>query len=549
MFNNEYQGDETLLWQLARVLYGSRSWHYDLQREFDFHPTVLAAFKIAPCCNYHRLVLEWPHQSMDDKKMLAYVRTEDKAEASKNTKTTVGKYIKRHFPTLPDHTLRDLVYRHSASGCRIVTTTQEMVDAVTNGPRSCMQWSNSDVESLGDGNHPYECYAPEYGWSMAIRVSEEGSIEARALINDGEWVRCYGSNYSSDGELREWLKNEGYEKVSEWASGTKLERLGANNSSGVLFPYIDGDSQEVDLYEEFLEIVSDGEYKCDRTDGTCEGCSRGDPCPDCGGDTDEDDQWYINDSNWVCSHCRNNNYTHIADGDYYIPDRDAVWIDGEAYDGDDLPDYIITLQNGDYCHVDNAVQCVESDEWYEVGDTNMVVLANGDYCHMDYAWQCAATGKLYGNSDDECRVEIDGETYHRDDAPEEEDEDGYDRPDGSISNEAQTVLDLCAPHKWQHVIDAYLQGRAIQTKWEYESPVGWVDTLQSPIGIDNPHLEWRIKPRWHHVVDAQDAGLAVQYRYLDGVVWFDAITRIDPDREDLEFRVRPTEVEAQGETA
>jgi hypothetical protein len=428
---------------LAEVLHHSRPWHRRLQHEFELHPAVHAAFKVAQCCDWHRIVLEWPHRSMDDSSMLAYVRSEDKAEPRLNTKTTVGKYIKRHFPAIKDDVLRDLVYKVNSAGCEIVRTTEEIVAGIQNGPESCMQWDQDDIRAYGGGHHPYEVYDPKLGWGHALRKDLDGNIAARALVHDGEkcFVRTYGpaGGGSADPELHEWLKQQGYQKLNSWPNGIEIAVVRSEyhrgGSDGYLFPYIDGNRDQVERDGNTWVIVDSGEYECSSQNGDAnEGSGRGEPCPDCGDRTDEDDQAYIDyhQENWVCQGCCDRNYTYV-DGrreSYYVPNDEAVEVSGTYYDSNNLPDCIVTLEDGDYCHEDNAVYCEESSEYYHENDRNLIQLEDGRTVHKDYAWQCDSSNEWYAESDVE-PVEIDGYTYHPDNVPDDDEAaGGYDKPDG-----------------------------------------------------------------------------------------------------------------------
>lgn len=491
---------------LAEVLYSSRPWHRALQEEFEIHSAVRAAFSQATCCDWHRLVLEWPHVSKTDSKMLAYVRSEDKAEADKNTKTTIGKYLKRHFPGMKDDVIRDLAYRHSQANCKFVTTTKEMVNAVQNGPSSCMQFDSSDLRDLG-GHHPYEVYDPQFGWKMAIRLDNEGNIVGRALVHCDTYVRSYSSG-GNDDELEGWLEGQGVERQCGWDTGTKLRCIRLRGEQ-YLAPYVDGSVNDANINhsgsDPYFVLRNAGDFEFRSTSGSVGLC--GEPCPDCGQDTEEDEQCPIgrHEGGWVCSSCLENYYCYVEGyrGSYYVHQDDAVNVDDEWYDENNLPDSIIELVNGDLCHRDNAVQCSESDNWYRDSDDDIVTLENGEPCHKDYAWQCEESGEWYGESED--YVLINGCKYHPDNAPEEdedEDEDdeaikaplgGYDKPEGSISNEALAILELAVPHKWQHIIDAHARGEVIEARW-----TDFNDTWDVMDGLglmkDHPALEWRIKP-------------------------------------------------------
>ena len=122
---------------------------------------------------------------------------------------------------------------------------------------------------------------------------------------------------------------------------------------------------------------------------------------------------------------------HGANGrEYYVHEDNVVCADDDYYDEDYLSDNnIVCLENGEYEHMDNAVQ-LDNGEWYETDDSDICYDEYNDrhqlvrdcedpedmgMVHSDDVWQCAATGKYY--TDNIERVEVNGETYHPDDAP------------------------------------------------------------------------------------------------------------------------------------
>lgn len=419
---------------------GQREWHHREQMSSDFHPAVTAALHLSPVKNMVQLVMEWPHRS-DDGKRLAYTPDERKGEKDIQTVTTVGRYLTRHFPLLDQAVIARLTDQYNAVGCEIHRDTAKMIDAVTNGPTSCMQWDEDEADEKG--GHPYEVYAPELGWGICIRL-EGGDIMGRALVlDDGKhkcFVRSYKKNrnggYShTDDEMNGYLTGLGYERLSGWPEGTRLKYIERKkrrhyDAAGFLAPYIDGDVQNVDSDGEYLYIREDGEFDCTNTDGTCSETERY-HCEDCNeAHRNTEDMTYVgyHSDRMVCS-CCSDNYTYVFGrhrNQYYVPDDDAVEADGESYDRNYLSDNdIVELSDGDYSSMDNATACALTDEWYLTEDCEYAEDLRG-YVHRDNAWQCYATDKWY--STEEESVDIDGETYHPDDAPDEESDDPADIP-------------------------------------------------------------------------------------------------------------------------
>jgi len=421
-----------------------------LWEKFSFHPTVTRAFTHAAPQDMRLLVLEWPHVAQTDAARLAYTRDEKAMLVDRQTVTSVGKYLRRHFShdALPDHIIRDLCALTAAppNGMRIVRTMPEILHHVVNGPRSCMGGVNARFE-VTDAEHPYRVYDPDLGWGLAIRTNADGETVGRCLVyksvdpdeadQPGRFVRSYkreDNGYSTTDEgLEAWLRDQGYVKASSWEDAflRYIRRANASDKYDIVAPYLDGNVQMVRISEmlKCLVVTPDGEIECDRTDGT--GRRAGDPCGDCGDYTSNDDSTYVgrNEDHLVCSSCCDYNYTFAYSRrgyQRYIHNDDAIEVDGEYYDVDYVSDNdIVCLHDGDYVPLGSAVYIESMGDWYLSDDDdvvylpdgdaehidNVVRLANDEWCLLDEAWQCAESGNWYAN-DDIDPVTIDGKTYH-----------------------------------------------------------------------------------------------------------------------------------------
>ena len=411
--------------ELATVLRG-RDWHRREQDNGEIHPAVIKACHHAWPADLAQLVLEWPRASKEGQHRIAYTRDEKYGEADRQLVLSVSKYLTRHFPALSSDRIRDISARYTEANFRIVTTMPQMLDAIINGPGSCMAKEADYFDRLND-HHPYEAYDPKYGWSMAL-VTEGSVTTGRALLNDNKWVRTYRRKEDCNGErtsysdvderLISWLTEQGYQRINGWR-GFRLARLHARNSCGFVAPYIDGTSQHVVFHTDYLEIVADGEYACNNTDGDADEIN-GTTCEDCDDRIPEDDGRYFvyrNEDRCVCESCLNNNYTYVIGrrgNQYYVDDNDASEVNGDQYDCNYLDDNgIVAIHNGDYYHTDDVVLiesvseyypsesdhicCTEEGEW-EMRD-DCVVLENGEWCLADDAWCCDHTGDYYAKVD------------------------------------------------------------------------------------------------------------------------------------------------------
>ena len=391
----------------AAILKNSRAWHREQQFLHPTHVAVLAALDSVPALDWQQLVLEWPYMSDTDKTRIAYTRDEMHGETNRQTITSVGKYLARHFPTLPSHTVRDLVAKHcTASRFSVSHDIEDIVEAAQEGPPSCMQWDADEIDR--HGHHPYETYAPKYGWGIAVRRDGD-TINGRALVMERQdedggvkyYVRTFnrhadgGRSYSQpDDQLDQWLKAQGYQHNCGWHS-EKLAYIESENSrsdSDFMAPYLDGDDQYVDVeqehidgkYRRFLRIDSSGEYKCNNTDGSAEqedSCT----CECCGNRIGRNDNNISvgRHEDTLVGECCIDEYTYVYGrnaNQYYIRNDDAVNVDDEMYDPQYLADNDITvLHDGDYCHDDNCVYIETESEYYHIDDDDIVRDYDGIY--------------------------------------------------------------------------------------------------------------------------------------------------------------------------
>lgn len=373
-----------------------RPWFHREYLKSPIHRAVELAIMQQRPADWHQLLLEYPHIAEADPTRLAYTRDERAGEADRQTTTTVGKYLTRHFPMLADHIIRDIVARTTTqSQMFFVDNMTLMLHHLMDGPGSCMNngWSDDYMSE-----HPYNAYEPELGWRMAVRV-KDGLTCGRALVyreanGEAYFVRSYkrtdGYSYS-DQELEAWLFGQNITKRGDWG-GAFLAKLPPNNTHcEFLAPYLDGDIKCVNIWSNTqLIVMEDGEYECSNTDGTHDAAVR-EECSHCGDpfrNTGTDGYWTgpYGDA-WVCNRCVNNEYVEVHGryGDeYFLHTDEAITdIDGNAYDANFLDDNdIVELYNGDYAHIDQAWSCADSGDWYLHDDVEPVEI-DGDNYHPD----------------------------------------------------------------------------------------------------------------------------------------------------------------------
>lgn len=420
-------------------------WCYREMGRYSAHPAVLAALKTARPHDWQQLLLEWPHQSLNDAARVAYTRDERGGEQDRQTVTSIGKYLRRHWPdtnTMSDHLIRDLVARYGTNvEYKIVRTMAEMIHHLHQGPGSCMVWSREGMRcSDGQVRHPYQAYDPKYGWAMAVGTLN-GDTVSRALIIDKPatdnkpatkyFVRTYlkptdGGYSQADGGMENWLTEQGFEKRYSWTDGERLAHY--PTSDYFLAPYLDGNEKRVNEGTDtegntILVIDSDGNYLLDNTDGTpdYEDDENTFECECCGDRTSDDDGYWVSrqEDEHVCQSCCDNNYTYVygrRGNQYYINSDYAVYCNDEYYDEDYLDDNsIVRLTNGEYEHTDNAVEI--NGDWYDADDERICMAEDTEeYALTEDCWQCAESCNWYT---DDCTdyTEYEGERYHDDYIP------------------------------------------------------------------------------------------------------------------------------------
>ena len=252
---------------------------------------------------------------------------------------------------------------------QITFQMEQMLEWLANAPHSCMVRRNWHAGEW----HPYRAYDPRFGWGLAVRI-EAGEVMARALVNRNEmtFVRSFGAinndrgHSQNDSALNSWLQSQGYEYADGW-SGLRLAIVENPDTGEFTAPYLDGDSQYVDLHSNlgYLEISDCGQYECTNTDGDYSDAERY-YCEDCDNRIDIDRDNYVWVTRYqdrrVCENCCDNHYTQVIGqngNEYYIDNERAVYVDSrdQYYDEDYLSDnnIVYTEDTNEHEHIDNCV--------------------------------------------------------------------------------------------------------------------------------------------------------------------------------------------------
>ncbi len=414
----------------------TREWHRREQDNYAFHPVIREVMKKFRPADYLLLALEYPHQSVRDAANVAYTQNERNGVADRQTVTTFGRYIRKHFPDMKDHEVRDYATKCIGDIFEIWETSDDIVKSVQLGPKSCMSWSSCYTPGNSDYNphelHPYRVYDPALGWKSVVRLDPNTrQINGRGLVYHGEdnsqkiFVRTYkrGSDYSyADEALEMWLKESGYSHLEEWPDGTKMKLIPFRNS--VLAPYIDGGTQNAEPVGNHLVVRYNGKYDCTSTEGVPYNDDNSSECSCCEEYYDEDDMCWVEDGNThVCDGCREEYYVEAMGrrySEWYHVDSCIRTVSGDYYHEDCFEYHdIVELEDGRYEHKKECIQD-SNDDWHLKSDVNSspgyIIIDDIAYL-LEEVFYCNATNAYYVSADDKA-VEVDGKVYHEDYAPE-----------------------------------------------------------------------------------------------------------------------------------
>lgn len=371
---------------LAQVLYTRPAfehiWHCREQNRYPMHPAVRESVLLAPPADWHRLVLEWPHVSINDPARLAYTRSVEHGAANRQTVTSVSKYLSQNFPSLQSHVIRDICAKFGAHAFEITFDMEKMLEWLAQSPRSCMRW---DHWRAGEW-HPYRVYSPKFGWGLAVRM-ESNQVMARALVNRESmtFVRSFGAvendrgHSQNDNALNSWLMSQGYDYADSW-DGLRLAKIDSPNG-GWSAPYLDGRCQNIDERSDYFLITPNGDYCCNETDGNLENESDISYCEDCESRIRIDDgnhSWvgYYGDR-LICDSCCDDNYVSAVgkNGSEYWAHYDDCTCIGDRYYVDDyfadneivyVEDCEEHMHQCDCVYLDSRSEWVSSDCGYAV---------------------------------------------------------------------------------------------------------------------------------------------------------------------------------------
>ncbi len=328
---------------------------------------------------------QWPTAALDDPSLIAYTRNADTRDRGVRTKVRPGAWIGKIFPDVFGGRAMDALvaaHRSADDDLSYLTTTADIVEHMR-GARSRGEGFGACMTACFSDPHPYSVYSTDLGWKLALLYRGDDVI-ARALVNDGEYVRVYGTSSNTIAAMEDRLKREGIEYTRGWF-GRRIKAIHTGDDE-LVGPYIDGEATCGEFDGGTIVLDADGEIEFRETSGLAEWDGHRGQVQTAGGDwIDEDDAVTLHNGR-------------------VVHQDDAVWVDGmdEYYPADD----VVELAKGGYWPADDAVQIGE--EWHASGDPDIV---------EDYRGECILRDDAVTLDDgraahvDDTRLLADGATY------------------------------------------------------------------------------------------------------------------------------------------
>lgn len=330
----------------------------------------------------------------------------------KRTITTPGRYLKRVYPTLPDHKIRDVVNVHNIEYAepeiKIARSESECIRVVAEGPGSCMANSNYSSNNWFKGHvHPAAVYGyseedPDWKPDTEILYFEDtkGKIKAR-VICDAVTKAC-ARIYGDELRMRKAMEKAGYKQEVGALVGARIRNIENENGDGIILPYVDagvssggGDLRFFVENDRYLRLGEDGlrTYMGYEYGGVAYPDGRDDEdtfcCNSCGEVYDNEDANSTFDGHIICDDCRSEYYSDAIvavnpirhelvhnDNTTFVQGVEEYYLDSILYEAD-----IHECQySGMYYHIDALVSTPEG-----MVHTDYAVHLDEDYDDCSYA--------------------------------------------------------------------------------------------------------------------------------------------------------------------
>lgn len=345
-----------------------------------------------------------PHISVVNPQEVAYYQSVDKLIRGIETRTKPGRFIQKFFPNLTPDQVRqyanDYINATAPKQLHFARTMDDIITAIDEGPSESCQTREYYDKAPDDrpwyaGHiHPAACYASgdfevayitDNNKPADITQLHSGNqrITARAICNAKN--KTVARIYGDAGKLEPLLTSAGYSQVERALVGCRLLKIGNEEGSGWIMPYVDagigsgGGSLDVDDYydhdsgKSYWMLVRAGNGTYSTYEGyDKKGVLEGDEeerhyCERCNAAHDSEDDIHYSDyeRTQYCSECEDDfvyAVVRVTRSGYREQDMvlidNAIEIDGDGYaDDNDL-----LIQCG-------FVQCIHCDEWTSLDNT------------------------------------------------------------------------------------------------------------------------------------------------------------------------------------
>jgi hypothetical protein len=405
--------------------------------------------------------------------MIAFTENAEKGQQDMQLRLSVSRYLARfHADDLSSQTISRIYQRFMGSSSDYTLTIEQTKEAfiyaynrqgVTSESSSFISCMEKDFSYLPE--HPAAVYyTGSKSDSLAIayiknpdtacRTAER--VLARAVVwpENKSFVRVYGRDETMRTALITMLEEAGFERTDDF-SGARLKRIRYGDGKFVM-PYIDGDAQGIDEYDDHFEIVCHGQFQATETQGYISASRFS--CEQCGdGIDDEDGIRHVGSDHW-CEHCVDIHATFCQYYDEYYPTADGQ-------------NEVITLswrgrqeeQTWSQRAIDNAAfYCEHTERYYSDNDFNTIeVIVNKrghteTWCEercQDHYFICPDCNKAYHTDFQSSTTNDDGEWVclecaekHKAEAEDSDDSDTFKLPPvtPTIHDDRQYTLAVAA---------------------------------------------------------------------------------------------------------
>jgi len=350
----------------------------------------------------------WVYVTADDPMKIGYTPTDAYGIADRQIVTTVGRFLRKHYPELSKESICHYVNQHRSTygpaELAIAFDAADIQHAYENGPSSCMAGKDWSYEN------PYRIYdGPDTVLALLYRGDR---IVARTVCNINTDPMQYTRIYGDANVLKTKLLELGFAEGS--LNDVRL-RLHIVDDSCAVCPYIDT-VDRADIEGDFL-FLGDGDFSPQTTNGLLQIYNKEDDedmffCEHCEEDCSEEDNHACEAHNGhggltICSSCAEGSYTIAIINrrayEAYVHDAEIIEVRNQYYLNDD--DLLCAL---------GFIYCDQEEQWFHPGDI----------CTPKYRDEHCPTDKCtYGESnewihDDDAIKTDSGQTHHVDDTVE-----------------------------------------------------------------------------------------------------------------------------------